>query len=95
MFDPKQSNLALLSPGYVPQGFDGSVGNLIKSTTNQVLNQTFDARLKPSLSIDNIRQLINEHSLDNNFQNPGLYADQVIHKVSVVANCVSHVGRWR
>ncbi|KAJ8982103.1 hypothetical protein NQ317_010961 [Molorchus minor] len=32
-------------------------------------------------TIDNLRQLINEQSTDNNFQNPGLYADKVIHKV--------------
>lgn len=78
LFDPKQSNLALLSSGSGLQDYDGNVPNLINSTSG---NQTL--RLNPSLTIDNIRQLINAHSLDNNYQNPGLYADQVIHKVIV------------
>ncbi|XP_050514969.1 uncharacterized protein LOC114337971 [Diabrotica virgifera virgifera] len=32
-------------------------------------------------TIDNLRHLINKQSADNNYLNPGLYADKVIHKV--------------
>lgn len=32
-------------------------------------------------SLDNLRQTINQQSTDNSYQNPGLYADKIIHKV--------------
>lgn len=32
-------------------------------------------------SLDNLRQMINQQSTDNSYQNPGLYADKIIHKV--------------
>lgn len=34
-----------------------------------------------SVTLDNFRQTINRQSLDNSYQNPGLYADKIIHKV--------------
>ncbi|KAJ8919515.1 hypothetical protein NQ315_002136 [Exocentrus adspersus] len=36
---------------------------------------------RTSETIDNLRRLINQQSTDNSYQNPGLYADKVIHKV--------------
>ncbi|CAG9822523.1 unnamed protein product [Phaedon cochleariae] len=32
-------------------------------------------------TLDDLRQLLNHQSTDNNYQNPGLYADKVLHKV--------------
>lgn len=35
----------------------------------------------PTETLDSVRQLINQQSTANNYQNPGLYADKVVHKV--------------
>ncbi|ERL95517.1 serine protease inhibitor 28Dc isoform X1 [Dendroctonus ponderosae] len=70
LFDPSASNLALLSPGQ-PQLYSNS------SNHRASVSDRFDS----FQSIDNIRQLINSESSDNSYQNPGLYASQVIHKV--------------
>ncbi|CAG9765438.1 unnamed protein product [Ceutorhynchus assimilis] len=62
--------------------FDPKQANLaILSSGHNPQNLTIGNRLGTTTSLDNIRQLINEQSSDNNFQNPGLYADEVIHKV--------------
>lgn len=38
-------------------------------------------KTRASETIDNLRRIINQQSTNNSYQNPGLYADKVIHKV--------------
>ncbi|KAF7263431.1 hypothetical protein GWI33_002296, partial [Rhynchophorus ferrugineus] len=73
LFNPRESNLALL--GDIKPTYNNAVTNFTKNIKNYDVN-----------SIDTIRQLINQQSRDNSYLNPGLYADQVIHKVYVDIN---------
>ncbi|CAG9859298.1 unnamed protein product [Phyllotreta striolata] len=122
LFDPKQANLGLLSPGMGPiiknnaeinplGSFQGNPNDvLIFSRTGETLNCSaiFDPaknvstchdtvnnktvaykrfgekvgrRIVKRDTVDMLRNLINQQSTDNNYQNPGLYAEDVIHKV--------------
>ncbi|XP_066261812.1 serine protease inhibitor 28Dc [Euwallacea similis] len=93
LFDPNQANLALLSQGFIPQRASYSTAIPINVTSRYKTDQpaanltehievsTLGSRIRVSENIDNIRQQINEQSTDNRYQNPGLYASQVIHKV--------------
>ncbi|XP_066147313.1 serine protease inhibitor 28Dc [Euwallacea fornicatus] len=93
LFDPKEANLALLSQGFTPQRASYSPVISANVTSRVETHQpaanltentevpTLDSRIRVSENIDNIRQKINEQSTDNRYQNPGLYASQVIHKV--------------
>lgn len=135
LFDPKEANLALLSPGVggiatpsnkissaekVPLAATTKDGEeiLIFSRTGEVVNcssifdessnikncsevvnignKTHEIHYKKigdqvgrrvvrssKDNLDNLRRAINEQSTDNHYQNPGLYADQVIHKVYI------------
>ncbi|XP_072398328.1 uncharacterized protein [Diabrotica undecimpunctata] len=63
--------------------FGNKIGRRIaRSMSNE---KTFKKSSKPFSNsrdtIDNLRHLINKQSADNNYLNPGLYADKVIHKV--------------
>lgn len=58
--------------------------SLTTPNTGSKINQiNFASRINTGNfeSLDKLRQSINQQSTDNNFQNPGLYADKVIHKV--------------
>ncbi|CAH0561227.1 unnamed protein product [Brassicogethes aeneus] len=53
------------------------VSNCTTNTTTKL-----SRRIKEDVeTLDSIRTYINEQSSDNNFMNPGLYADRVVHKV--------------
>ncbi|XP_018573796.1 serine protease inhibitor 28Dc-like [Anoplophora glabripennis] len=49
-------------------------------TNNRTSDQN-GRRARASETIDNLRRIINQQSTNNSYQNPGLYADKVIHKV--------------
>lgn len=101
LFNPRQANLALISPGESGDSLAPSTlaENQIKTSPNRNRSRTFPVDDKILFSsrttsdanpvlesrftqtLDNIRDLLNQQSPDNNYQNPGLYADQVVHKV--------------
>lgn len=67
----------------------GTVGNSTDEITYKRINDKIGRRVASRIgsnvddsdTLDKLRDLINLQSTDNNYQNPGLYADKVIHKV--------------
>lgn len=123
LFDPKESNLALLSPGPINTMFESSktlnvqnngesmfIFNRFKktdlndttiankdnnmTTTHKKVGSNNNNQFRASRNrksrateqpveetLDSLREKINKHINSEKFENPGLYADKVIHKV--------------
>ncbi|XP_060530341.1 serine protease inhibitor 28Dc isoform X2 [Cylas formicarius] len=96
LFDPNEANLALLASqdfkSRTRVGNNTDAESVTDPNENETETQkTIKDRLDISSRIDTakvayetldrIRQLINQQSTSNKYQNPGLYADQIIHKV--------------
>lgn len=94
LFIPSQANLALLSPGEGSTDNGSTLENRFGDTIDKVpanntqqnvvykrISDKFGRKARASETIDNLRRIINQQSMNNSYQNPGLYADKVIHKV--------------
>ncbi|KAG5860174.1 hypothetical protein JTB14_024880 [Gonioctena quinquepunctata] len=96
LFDPKTANLALLSPGEGATGnLNSRIGevennqlslNSFRNTVN--CSNIFNNDSNISTCLENVtgpngsqNADINQQSTDNSNQNPGLYADKIVHKV--------------
>lgn len=60
-----------------------NIDNQETSNTQYAERINFASRINTgnTESLDKLRQMINQQSTDNRYQNPGLYADKIIHKV--------------
>lgn len=64
-----------------PCGSKVSANNTHQNVVEKKVDNKTGRKVRASETIDNLRRIINQQSMNNSYQNPGLYADKVIHKV--------------
>lgn len=78
---PKSASSILVNSPLVKNGNQASIVTPQTQFTKKTINLSSRVNTGNTDSLENLRRYINEQSTDNSYQNPGLYADKIIHKV--------------